>query len=445
MLSVRPFLTAYDPSDLPGGSIDPLGFDRGYLVLADKILPGLTNVASRPRYFSVFCAAILLSDEGASGTDGATPRARRERRSEAVLRFERFWVLASVLAARSDDDLDNSGIRGIRYVEREVARLEGGGETSTTADYRLLSRQIPYGMLGIYGTVADTLKLLARDTLSLGPDLGRRLGEAFLAETRVSGPLRRAVVEGGSVGLHNLGSWGQAAHVGAPTGPLEARALSEAFQCNDTRRRMGELLRDHPAVEGETELGRLRRIHEVLASGADHPDLREGLRAIVAFEECYRLLLLVFSRLLWFCQAEEPFAVELDKAGHDPVLGEVREQVRDAWHRLNSALLEGRTRPFVENLSRLDDVRQFVENCAQCTTVEALVEQVLLRHRAVQRAKVQGGRPKMPWIELVGGKVAPTLTAAQQVRRAPDKPGDMGAHPYRTGAADQFIAAGRIA
>ena len=34
------FLTAYDPSDLPGGSLDPLGFERGSLFLADKILPG---------------------------------------------------------------------------------------------------------------------------------------------------------------------------------------------------------------------------------------------------------------------------------------------------------------------------------------------------------------------------------------------------------------------
>lgn len=25
---IEPFLTAYDPSDLPGGSVDPLGFDR---------------------------------------------------------------------------------------------------------------------------------------------------------------------------------------------------------------------------------------------------------------------------------------------------------------------------------------------------------------------------------------------------------------------------------
>jgi len=44
---IETFLTAFDPSDLPGTSIDPLGFERGYLFLADKILPGLTNVASR--------------------------------------------------------------------------------------------------------------------------------------------------------------------------------------------------------------------------------------------------------------------------------------------------------------------------------------------------------------------------------------------------------------
>ena len=59
------FLTAYDPSDLPGSSIDPLGFERGYLFLADKILPGLTNVASHPRYFALLCAGIHLSGDAA--------------------------------------------------------------------------------------------------------------------------------------------------------------------------------------------------------------------------------------------------------------------------------------------------------------------------------------------------------------------------------------------
>jgi hypothetical protein len=50
MLSAEPFLSAYDPSDLPGNSIDPLGFDRGYSTLAEQILPGLTNAAGKPRW-----------------------------------------------------------------------------------------------------------------------------------------------------------------------------------------------------------------------------------------------------------------------------------------------------------------------------------------------------------------------------------------------------------
>ncbi len=70
MLEVDSFLTAYDPSDLPGTSVDPLGFERGYLFLADKILPGLTNVASQPRYFALLCTGVHLAP---APTD-ATPR-----------------------------------------------------------------------------------------------------------------------------------------------------------------------------------------------------------------------------------------------------------------------------------------------------------------------------------------------------------------------------------
>ena len=63
------FLTTYDPSDLPGRSIDPLGFERGYLFLADKTLPGMTHVASSPRYFEMLCAVASHA-----GNRGSTPR-----------------------------------------------------------------------------------------------------------------------------------------------------------------------------------------------------------------------------------------------------------------------------------------------------------------------------------------------------------------------------------
>ena len=72
------FLSAFDPSDLPGGSMDPLGFDRAYSSQADKVLPGLTNVAAYPRYFSLLCAGARLAAVGGGGTVREQLRVRQQ-------------------------------------------------------------------------------------------------------------------------------------------------------------------------------------------------------------------------------------------------------------------------------------------------------------------------------------------------------------------------------
>lgn len=118
MLEIEPFLTAYDPSDLPGGSVDPLGFDKGYTFLADKLLPGLTNVARMPRYLSMLSAGVALAPVDAHSPERAQFKSRRE----AVLRFERLWALANVLQAQEKGQ-PAAGIRGVTYVEEELARL----------------------------------------------------------------------------------------------------------------------------------------------------------------------------------------------------------------------------------------------------------------------------------------------------------------------------------
>jgi hypothetical protein len=110
-----PFLSAYDPSDLPGGSIDPLGFERGYLFLADKILPGLTATAARPRYLSMVCAGTLLAP-----ADCGSERENIRRRTDRVLLFERFWAAANVLASEHNSDLSPSGIRGVIYAQAHI-------------------------------------------------------------------------------------------------------------------------------------------------------------------------------------------------------------------------------------------------------------------------------------------------------------------------------------
>jgi len=168
---IETFLTAFDPSDLPGTSIDPLGFERGYLFLADKILPGLTNVASRPRYFALICAGIQLSDDRSS-------RSEREQiihRQDTILRLERFWALANVLARPEK----SGGVRGVSYALGYAKDLQSRGVSRTTAGYRLLSRQSQYGGIGMYANVADGMHFFNRDDFILTPDLGEVAGEAF--------------------------------------------------------------------------------------------------------------------------------------------------------------------------------------------------------------------------------------------------------------------------
>lgn len=438
---MQSFLTAYDPSDLPGGSIDPLGFDRGYLWLADKILPGLTNVADQPRYLSALCAGLLLADTATVPTASTSERLRQRR--DVVARLERFWALASLRA--SEGALHATGIRGIRYVRAADDRLREKGDRQSDGSYRLLSRQVTNGMLGTYAKVAARMRLLADDTLSLSADLGVRLGSAFLEETEAPAALRKAVVQGGAVGLDALTAWGARAHLSAKPRAGERRAVGEALTTHDTRRRMVELLVRHPHADGEDEASQLRRIHASLATDDQHPDLREALCVIVAYEDAYREALLVFQRLLWPCQTEPDFHLSLANVGRDKALSTAHLRLSVASETLDEALDDARTPAFLEGRDRIADAQHFLRAAAQTGSPEALAALVVRRHGDVQRAKLFAGRPKMPWIELRDGRIVPTLAAAQHIDRPPASARDLPFHPYRTWAAARMAQVGGLA
>lgn len=92
----RLFLTSYDPLDLASGSVDILGFQLGYIALADKILPGFTTTTIAPRYVSMLCAAIRLAQDKYPDLT-ATPIQLRLKRLEVVKSYERAWALAVVI------------------------------------------------------------------------------------------------------------------------------------------------------------------------------------------------------------------------------------------------------------------------------------------------------------------------------------------------------------
>lgn len=102
------------------------------------------------------------------------PRLQYQSRLECILRFEWFWALGNVLASQEADDgeLPDSGIRGVTYVRDAPDRVLQAGDRRVKADYRMLSRQVPDGVVGIYRAVADGMRFIDRKTLTLTADLG---------------------------------------------------------------------------------------------------------------------------------------------------------------------------------------------------------------------------------------------------------------------------------
>ena len=425
------FLTAYDPSDLPGTSIDPLGFERGYLFLADKILPGLTNVAAHPRYFALLCTGIHLSD---NTLNSDRREVVRKHRQEIVLRLERFWALANVLA-RPDS---SGGIRGVTYAQACADDLQRSGATRATAKYPLLSRQSQYGAIGIYANVASGMRFLNREDLSLTPALGETAAEAFCEETKFPISLRRAVLDDGDVSIATLRTWGEQSHVEAEVQVKEAACLHEALHGSPVRSRTGALLLQHPPkADDETELDRLKRIARTLKGKDESQDLREAILCILEFEACYKLATLAFERLLWICRHHAAASIRVSELKTDAVLQSVMDGLPDRVRQFTDILDNGKEAGFRQGLERLADVRRFLEETSSAASdMSTFITALAARHGDIQHGKFDRGRRKMPWIEVNDHRVYLTMTRAGGLNWEATLPEHIQAHPYRLNAAD---------
>ena len=443
MAAIETFLTAYDPSDLPGTSIDPLGFERGYLCLAEKILPGLTNVANRPRYFSMLCAGAYLAGDLFS----ESPRQQYKMRLERITRLERFWALANVISWKKGGKNENalSGLRGVTYALAKADDILERGEKETDADFKLLARQVQYGAVGIYGTVADRMRFLDRQVLSLSPDLGEKLAKCFKSGTSLPKALQKALEQGGLVDVKTLESWGERAHIAGEVGAEEAACMRDALHLDPIRSRMVSLLEKNHEKQGESELKRLSKIYNFLKGNKSHLDLREAINAILYYEVSYRWALLALERILWLCRQDFSGAVSHDTLKNDLVMHEARENLPKPVRGLMRVLEGGTTDSFRKDLNRLEDVSMFLQEAASaCEHGSEFVDSIIKRHAEVQRGKFDKGRRKMPWVEYVSpGKLALTSTRVGGLGFEATKASHIAPHPYRLSAADAMIQATR--
>jgi hypothetical protein len=431
------FLTAYDPSDLPGGSIDPLGFERGYLFLADKILPGMTNVASCPRYFGVICAGAMLSQVA----NDASQRELRVNRQETILRLERLWALANVLSA--DKEVNLSGLRGVTYAQRQAEWLTQDGASRTSSDYKLLSRQVPYGAIGIYGAVAEGVKLLFRKTYDLTPGLGARLAEAFIDATKMPGTVRKAVEESGDVSVSTLREWGERAYLWSDPSHEERECFAEMLHGDAIRSRFAGILREVPKAEDERELARISRIAKHASSKKDLVDLRESADFILQYEKCYRTAMVGMERLLYLCHTNGG-GVYKPVIASDSVMSMIANTLPKGVAVLNATMAAAQTPHFRKDTEeRLRDVLRFLDFTADSCGYGnlALAETIVARHADVQHGKFDRGRRKMPWVQWQDGSLTLTMTRVATSYTKITKPEEILPHPYRLAAADAWIRA----
>lgn len=442
--TIEPFLTDFDPSDLPSTSVDPLGFERGYLTLVDKLLPGLTSVASHARYFAVLCAGASLAD-----VSGLSPREQAEARKQTILRFERLWALASCLAEGEEDERRHAlGVRGISYAAKHAEAIRTGRLTRAGCGFTMLSRQSAYGVLGMYGWVAHELKLIDRPTLEPTPDLGDRLAEAFLVGTSApKAVLEAARADGRDVLVATLAEWGAAASLSGPIGSSEGTCLGQALHHDPVRSRMARRLETMPSREDERELGRLRRVAKAIEEDGQETDkdLLEALRAILAYEDCYALVQLGFERLLWLARQHPVSAPELADLRSDPVFARVSEGLGSSVRAFAQALDQGETEAFRQDLHRLHTERDFLHRVATCAGDSvALARELIHRHEEVQAGKWDGGRRKGAWLELdAQGRFMRTPTRVGGLGREVTDPGEIAPHPYRLSSVDSLLAAAK--
>ena len=283
-LAVEPFLTAYDPTDLPGVSIDPLGFERGYLFLADKPSPvsptwrrGLLLQRLLRRCSSRRGRSERAEEEAVCRTPAGDPEARTTLGTRKRRRVGAGWRVST------------TGIRGYRYARpllgaaiEERERHGHGLQDASSARSRTASSASTARSPKASSSSTETPCSYAR-AASARRGLHRRDQDARCPDG--SSPHGR---QGLAVGARRFSGGGRA-HISVPVIGDEVRHLRDALRDSDTRTRTTRWLAKYPQFDEDTGFARACDAPAAALQGSkadrrssrgvdDHPRLRGLVR-----------------------------------------------------------------------------------------------------------------------------------------------------------------------
>lgn len=456
---IQVFWTPYDPLDLASGSLDPLGFTRGYLALADRFLPSFTTVTTVPRYVSMLCAALATAQRLLPQEGGLLSSKLRQERLKVIKSFERGWALACGLAAR-DDSIGSKaiqGLRGIRSVTRRLDSVSGREKYVTTGSFNLLANQLRYGGMGVYSTFLEETHLASMNSLSLRP-LGQALADLFPAPESM--PVDD---EDAKLSLDALREWGSRAHTAEFT-KEEGKIVAEALRGGDeadhadhvrwsTLRMLARLQSTAGSDEGQLLLTLAKKLDEggfpnLKIPGTCQNQINATLQILEPFERLYQGAVFLFDSVRGAATDEAEVSL------NDVVRLEAVEKAATALRRNAEQLLDSiqlartccpTTVQDIDTVLRDSGILSLVADLRKPGDDTLRLIQIMLnRHNEVQARKFDKGLPKAPWFHLDSAAKSVRLTAQRNQLLAAKRPPqwtDEGRHPYRTYGAFNFIEA----
>lgn len=456
----RLFWTAYDPLDLASGSIDVLGFQTGYVALANKLLPGFTTVTTSPRYVSMLCAAVRAAEAVFPGPEDSTVRIRKTRMA-AVKSYERAWALACGLAATETATGNKAvdGLRGVQYVRRRLTELSGREKWIRTSSFNLLANQVRYGGIGAYSTLLEDCHLASMRSITPRP-LGTMLAKSFPQHEDDITPWD----EDRPLPLDALRAWGEKCHLGDFTrdeGQCLANALrgGEEGGWEDDVRWTSLRLLANLGEDGDEEPVLLNRLLAAIRGGESDRlkipplcvhQIEASLVLIRPYERLFQAVQFLFDAVR--AAATDETEVRLEGLTLAPPCVSACEGARKAA----TELLEAIEKAEDVHPQTVHELRGTFAEAGIVSVAEALSRPskgdevlglVLDRHRDVQQGKYDRGERKATWVrrDPANGSIRLTSQRHQLPRSDRYKRWDrIPWHPYRTHGARRFVEACNI-
>jgi hypothetical protein len=423
MALLTPLLSEADLAGSSEGALDPLGLFSIADSLAVRLVPGVRERMSRPRFLTAAAASLAVSsqfDPERVAADGV---------SEPWQVFE--WYLVEGLVRTADEDTDLGRLPGQDKARRA---LRDGVPLSAK---RYLKAPSVFGFHGVYRLLAQSLDIDVAGHLG---EVGMDLLDAWTREQGLKGfhgtlegaganfrqKLVGAVEEGLVAGaVARQGGWEgwqffrrhlRPGEIGRNEASVISRALLDAGA--GFRRMVFESLVSANGQAVWTEAGSERAFHTWLRERASG-DLKGLLEAILTYETWARLLQDAFDDCLLIMTKKQSKTAPGDLAK--------APGVTKAWKRVPDLFAE-----LVEKLDPYHEAARFqLSFAALADKLVALdwVQQLLGHHRFVQSRKPPNG--KNPWFERFDdGSV---IIRPDYLRDKGGRGDDSYVHGYRTG------------